>query len=79
MNRETFVFGYDTPDQRDQMAIQNGEEWFLKHEPHVRNVVLCRSRSASHIEPTGSDKERPELWKDIHWLWFFMKTGRLSD
>lgn len=31
----------------------------------------AKQRSAPEIEPSGSDRLHPELWKDIHWAWYF--------
>ena len=63
----------------DAEAVRRGHEWFQKHESHVRNVVMCRSRAAQTVAPSGSDRGKPELWKDIHWLWFYWLTGRDLD
>ena len=37
------------------------------HTDTVENMVKNCEYS---VAPSGSDMFRPELWKDIHWVWF---------
>lgn len=44
------------------------EKFFSAHKNHVAEI----SKDTEHVvAPSGSDLFRPELWKGIHWLWYF--------
>jgi hypothetical protein len=47
--------------------IKRGQQWFLDHRDHV--IDLIKSAEVS-FEPSGSDKNHPELWKAASWKWF---------
>lgn len=53
-----------------QKDFDRAQEWFKKHESHVCKLITGK-HDIPEIEPSGSDAARPELWKDIHWAWFF--------
>lgn len=42
--------------------------WYKEHQLHVNKLVHGKK---IEIAPSGSDMFRPELWKAIHWVWFF--------
>jgi len=68
--------GYDTGcscgDCRRQTALDRGAAWLAKNRTHVEQLVdYHRVGNTPAVKPTGSDLGRPELWKDIHWLWYF--------
>lgn len=42
--------------------------WNHDHADHVANLVYEKGPA---VAPSGSDVFRPELWKGIHWRWFF--------
>ena len=46
--------------------IDRAMAWWEAHESHVGRLI-AGTRAA--YPPSGSDKSRPELWKDAHWLW----------
>lgn len=62
------------PDYSDAVCHEAGEAWLKKHHDHVLKLV---AGEAQGIKPSGSDGRRPELWKSIHWRWFF--DTRKSD
>jgi hypothetical protein len=41
--------------------------WFKANRNHATQLIANAKHS---IEPSGSDRARPQLWKDIHWRWF---------
>ncbi len=43
--------------------------WYSHHREHVNKMM----GSGARFEPTGSDADRPELWKDGHWRWFMVR------
>lgn len=51
-----------TDDQKAKARV-----WYGAHREHVNKML---SKHGPQIEPTGSDANRPELWKDIHWRYF---------
>jgi hypothetical protein len=52
-------------------ALERGDKWFAEHRDHVFKVLAERGKESPTIMPSGSDLGRPELWKDIHWAWYF--------
>lgn len=38
---------------------------------HSDHVLRLMNGAEVRIEPTGSDRINPALWKGIHWKWFF--------
>jgi hypothetical protein len=54
--------------------ISGGKAWYKAHAVHVERLVSHPHASKAAIEPSGSDAIHPELWKDIHWNWFFNET-----
>jgi hypothetical protein len=53
----------------EQQEIKKSAEQFLTaHTDHVARII---QESKPAIAPSGSDLFRPELWKGIHWNWFF--------
>lgn len=53
-----------SPDQ-DRKA----REWYTAHRLHVNTMLRDRG---PQVEPTGSDADRPDLWKPMHWRWFMV-------
>ena len=53
--------------------INRASNWKRDHTDHVKRLVA--SVDGDPIYPTGSDVIRPELWKGIHWKWFFQITA----
>lgn len=56
-----------------EQVLDRGEAWYREHRTHVQKLLknAFDSRNPVSIKPTGSDLHRPELWKTIHWRWFF--------
>lgn len=53
----------------ERMEIeQKAKAWLQNHSNHV---ALISDLSENAVSPSGSDMFRPELWKGIHWNWFF--------
>lgn len=52
-------------------ALNKGEAWLADHKEHVQRITFSRTSSKQVVQPSGEDLRRPELWKDIHWNWFF--------
>lgn len=50
--------------------LLKAHQWYTAHSEHVQNL-LKNSFGKKGVEPTGSDASHPELWKAIHWIWFF--------
>lgn len=49
--------------------IERGARWYRTHQKHVSGLMYgCTSPS---VKPVGEDARRPELWKALHWKWFF--------
>jgi len=42
--------------------------WYEKHDKHVEKLLEGISKS---VKPSKEDINHPELWKGIHWRWFF--------
>lgn len=51
-----------------QVVIQNAMMFSFMHKRHVR-VLTHKEENA--VAPSGSDMFKPELWKGIHWKWYF--------
>lgn len=57
-------------------VIEKGFNWYKEHEDHVHDLIKDTEIS---VKPSGSDLLKPELWKDIHWNWFFEEIGRIFN
>lgn len=51
--------------------IARAMAWWEAHETHVGRLI-AGTRAA--YPPSGSDKSRPEIWKDAHWHWLSIKA-----
>lgn len=51
--------------------------WYEQHKDHVD--MISEGAVTDKISPSGSDLFRPELWKGIHWLWFFSWQNMNAD
>lgn len=56
------------PNLRTMLLIAIGNEWYNKHTEHVNKLVQNVTIS---VPPSGVDVLSPELWKPMHWRWFF--------
>ena len=54
------------PDDFPPQCIEAARMWWGDHKRHVG--ALIRNASSAY-PPTGTDRYRPELWKDSHWAW----------
>lgn len=52
-------------------VLETAAKWCNDHTEHV-NTLIDSAKEA--IPPSGSDLFRPELWKGIHWLWYWFFT-----
>lgn len=48
--------------------IEKAYEWYENHKEHVEKII---EEGDNSIKPSKEDIEHPELWKGIHWSWFF--------
>jgi len=48
--------------------IEKAYKWNDKHERHVTKLM---SESKGLCAPLEEDMGSPELWKPMHWRWFF--------
>lgn len=55
------------PEERTRIHAK-AKNWFSCHEKHVKTLI---KESSFAVCPSGSDMYKPELWKSIHWNWFF--------
>lgn len=55
-------------DEEKREIFDTACHWFHDHSYHVAGLVKDKG---ANVAPVGSDLFRPELWKDIHWRWFF--------
>lgn len=46
----------------------NAHNFLHDHADHVHSLF---DKDTPPIAPSGSDMFKPELWKGIHWIWFF--------
>ena len=52
-------------------ALELGTAWYNDHKAHVDKLTAGRRwDKLPAVAPSGADKLRPELWKDIHWKWW---------
>lgn len=52
-------------------ALALGTAWYAEHKAHVDKMMAGpRWNKLPAVAPSGGDKLRPELWKDIHWKWW---------
>lgn len=64
---------YDDLSAEEQKDLYNKAHSFLHdHSDHVHNLFDKKTPS---VAPSGSDMFHPELWKGIHWVWFFTSLG----
>lgn len=49
--------------------------FYLGHTKHVDNLVKAAKVG---IKPTGSDAYHPELWKGIHWKYYFDQVSEVK-
>ena len=60
---------WETTNVLEQQEIQHlGEEFLSEHKDHV--IIIIKEKTNA-VAPSGSDLFKPELWKAIHWNWFF--------
>ena len=48
--------------------MTTAKEWYDKHTEHVDKL---RESTKLSVRPSLEDFYHPELWKNIHWNWFF--------
>lgn len=46
----------------------NAYNWYEKHDKHVEKLLSVAKNS---VKPSREDLNHPELWKPMHWKWFF--------
>jgi hypothetical protein len=46
----------------------NPQEWW---DEYGKSKYINFSLDGTSIKPTGSDLDKPQLWKQIHWRWYF--------
>ncbi len=56
-----------TTDEQQNVKDRAIRFWY-EHKRHVNGLMDDRVPS---VAPSGSDMNHPELWKPIHWNWFF--------
>lgn len=50
--------------------------WMVEHREHVDRLV----KSAEYCyAPSGSDRLRPELWKEAHWKWYVTNRNEIKS
>lgn len=47
---------------------EKAAKWYCEHRQHVESL---RKESSNAIYPGVEDCGHPELWKGIHWNWYF--------
>ena len=58
---------FDELSQQDRLtAIMRASQWRKEHLEHVKRLMS----DTGTYPPSGSDIDRPELWKPAHWRWF---------
>ncbi len=62
-----------------ERIIEAGEAWYAERAAHVDRMIATDNDIIPAIEPAGSDALHPELWKDIHWVWFFENREPATD
>jgi hypothetical protein len=61
--------------ERERWEVFNNAVNFLHdYSDHVHSSF---DKETSSVAPSGSDMFHPELWKGIHWVWFF--SERVSN
>lgn len=56
--------------------ILRAYDWYAEHSNHVDSLTKGLTRSfVDEYPPSGSDCNRPELWKPAHWKWLLMGIG----
>lgn len=63
-------------EQEKESVLEKAMAWYTEHENHVDQMLELLGVRTKGIRPSGSDMFRPELWKDIHWKWFFLGDQR---
>lgn len=56
-------------DEDRRKVILKGKNWYNGHSRLVDG--LMQNSRGNSVAPSGSDLDYPELWKAIHWNWFF--------
>ena len=46
-----------------------GNQFYARHTNHVDSIRKAKGELS--VAPSGSDIFHPDLWKAIHWNWFF--------
>lgn len=59
----------DLTDQEKLQINNSANHFYARHEKHVD--AIRKAAEGASVAPSGSDLFRPELWKAIHWNWFF--------
>lgn len=57
-----------TEAEKDQIKV-SALSWWSKYSDCVEERM--KEAKTDQVAPSGSDLFRPELWKGIHWRWFF--------
>lgn len=60
--------------EQDEIVLRSAE-WADNHWEHVTRLI---ESATACVAPSGSDLNHPELWKAIHWLWFWSQ-GYLDE
>jgi hypothetical protein len=55
-----------------EIRTTKARAWYEKHKAHVDSLVKGENAS---FAPSGSDCDKPELWKSGHWNWFLNSYG----
>lgn len=67
----------DLSDDEREKVLDKAMKWYNNHEEHVDTMIEeILGKQMKGVPPSGSDLYNPELWKDIHWKWFFLGDGR---
>lgn len=55
--------------EEEQFEVYNKAWTFIHdHSEYVSKMLIMDTPS---VAPSGSDMFKPELWKEIHWSWYF--------
>lgn len=58
---------------KEEIEGMNPQEWW---DEYGKSKYINFSLDGTSIKPTGSDLDKPQLWKQIHWRWYFANEER---
>lgn len=67
---------YKDLSEDEQLVVADKAEAFYRiHEKYV-DLLVEQAKRYKGVPPSGSDIFNPEVWKDIHWKWYFLGGGQ---